>query len=221
MRDIVRKYQRRQALTFIELLVVIVILGIVFAMAVPSISTISRRGNLRRETRRLVSLMKLARAEAVSRSRVVELKFDLEQHVYRLDMNLDYKSALEREEAGERVLPEEEVIELPAGQVEFTAIVTYSEKKKAIYEDHNAYDSGRVGSVGRRKEKEDDRFVSLKFYPRGSVTGATVVLQTVRARQSDQRYMTIDLFSTTGKVEVTAGKPKDNDIFQDIYYDNE
>jgi type II secretory pathway pseudopilin PulG len=55
-------------------------------------------------------------------------------------------------------------------------------------------------------EKPHDDVVALDFNPRGNVTAATIVLADRRGKR-----MTVDIFGTTGAVEVYAGGPPTSD----------
>ena len=58
-------------------------------------------------------------------------------------------------------------------------------------------------------EKPKDDVVALDFSPRGTVTAATIVLS-----DTSGRLMTVDIFGTTGAVEVYAGGPPEDSTTQ-------
>ncbi|MBN1517386.1 GspH/FimT family pseudopilin [Candidatus Sumerlaeota bacterium] len=206
-----------RGMTMIEIVVVVVILGMLLAVAAPSMKHMLHRGQLRGEARNLVSLLKYARNEAVSRNQLVELHFDLREHVYRLDLMLDGIPANVREEDEMRVESEERVIELPSNDVQFTAVVTYEMERNRRYKEQDPYLKKRNRRSSSRDDEDDADIVTLRFYPRGTATGASIVLQSVKENRDEEKFMTVELYSTTGRVEVHNGKPDvktDEDISQ-------
>lgn len=188
MKNAMRTYRLRSAFTLIEVLVVIVIVSMLATMAIPRFKTVFRSNQLRTSARDIVSLMRLARAEAITQRSIVYLRFDLDSHVYRLDLNLDGISARERQEGRGYLDPSEQIRELPE-TVLFNNIVTFDE----------------YTLVG-------DQIVELRFFPRGTATGAIILLQTHHEDEKNAKYMTVELFRTTGNVEVYEGQPKDSSV---------
>ena len=182
---------KKTAFTLLEILVVVLILSFLLTISLPRMNGTYRNSQLRMGVRDIVSLLKYARAEAVTKRKWVEVRMNLDQHEYQLDLMIDGVRILYREEEDIPLSPEEKIRVLN-DMVQFTSVVTYDD----------------------RIEEEDDSIVVLRFYPRGTATAATIVMQTVGKNPNEQAYMTIELYSTTGAVEVYPGKPETDGINQ-------
>ena len=187
---------RSVAFTFLELVVVITIIGLLIAAGVPHMQKSQRKSELRMAARNIVSVLKYARAEAVSRRQRVEVRFDLKEHLFRMDLLIDGIPASMREEQELRVDSEEEIHRLPR---------TKDLKRVAI---SKIYTFDQVTQIN--DEEGQPTIVALRFYPRGTATGAIIVLQTLRNKKDKEEYMTVELFRTTGIVEVYEGRPADD-----------
>ncbi|MDX1695193.1 MAG: GspH/FimT family pseudopilin [Ketobacteraceae bacterium] len=64
-------YKNKKGFTLVELLIVLVIFGMVTAMAAPSFSSMVERNSLAAESNRLIGNFRLARSEAVKRGELV------------------------------------------------------------------------------------------------------------------------------------------------------
>jgi uncharacterized protein (TIGR02596 family) len=65
----------RQAFSLIELLIVITVLGIIATFTIPAMNTVLRGSNLTQASSMLVGQLSLARQQALSRNRPVEVRF--------------------------------------------------------------------------------------------------------------------------------------------------
>lgn len=83
----------RRAFTVIELLLVVVIIGMMTAIAIPNFVKSLHGNRLRTAARTVVSAGRYARSMAVLRQRVVELRFDLEKQTVSV---LDTRRELDR-----------------------------------------------------------------------------------------------------------------------------
>lgn len=80
--------------TLMELLVVMVVVGVVLACSLPSLLDWRESARYRQAAREIVNALRLARSHAVTRSREVEVDFDLDDNRYRLRVgDLPYGSS--------------------------------------------------------------------------------------------------------------------------------
>lgn len=80
----------RRAMTLIELIFVLGLLGIVAALIAPQLAPFFRGRGLREETRRIIALTRYAKSEAVSRSMPVDVKFNVQTGEYGLEIPASY-----------------------------------------------------------------------------------------------------------------------------------
>lgn len=178
----------RRGLTFLEIMVVIVILGVLLAVALPSMSGPRDRAALRSAARDFVTAGRLARHMAIVRGHetrlIIEFPEDEEERLtWRIDLleppeDDDLSRSEERERNRER-LSEEEPRELHP-QVRIASLRT------------------REGELDLDEERHE-----LRFFPNGNSTGLAIHL--VNSRETE---MTVDFEEMAGRVEVYGGKPK-------------
>jgi type II secretion system protein H len=75
-----------RAFTLLELMIVLVILGILMTLTIPTFSGMHKRNQLRSTAREIVALMKYARTEAVFGERMTEVFLDIDKRQYWLDL---------------------------------------------------------------------------------------------------------------------------------------
>jgi type II secretion system protein H len=165
-----RRPRRSRAVTFLELMIVLVILGIVLAVSLPSLKTTYQRGQLSSAAREIVALLRVARAEAIFREHPIEVRFDLAGDRYRLDL-LEPDTDKHHRYNEPRISEIEQIRYLPR-DVSFAEISTEAE----------ATDKPNVAKV--------------VFFPNGSATGASIILENVRGRK-----MKIELAHATALTE--------------------
>ena len=166
----------RQAMTLLEITVVMMIISIMLVMAIPKFGPMRAKSQLRMTARELATLIRFARAAAIYEHRAVKLRLDVDNRRYRLDLMRDSVPASRRDEG--EVSDVEALHSLPE-KVYFDRVILYGET-----------------------EKTREGVVVLDFGSRGNVTAATIVLADVKGRR-----MTVDVFGTTGAVEVYEGSP--------------
>lgn len=95
--------------TLLELMAVVVVVGLVAAMAMPSISTGLQRWRLRTAVLEMNTMLKFTRTQAVARRQAFQLVLDRSRNVYWLDRPNAAMDAEQAEGLGRRL------IALPAG----------------------------------------------------------------------------------------------------------
>lgn len=72
--------------TLVEIMIVVIIVAVMFAVALPSLRGVNDNNRLRASVRELTNLMKYARTEAVFSGRTTEVFLDTEHHEFWLDL---------------------------------------------------------------------------------------------------------------------------------------
>jgi type II secretion system protein H len=177
------KRRARQGVTFLEILVVLLILGLLMALSVPIMKGTYGRNKLTAAAREMAALARYARQQAVLRGSDTQLVLDEEKNRFYLRLNPEKKGRRgSRSSVRDTKESMEETHDLDAerGRIKFVGIAT-------------AYENGR-------REKEQ----IVEFRRNGSATPATVVL----ADEMDRAY-TIRISGATGGVRVEAGPPEE------------
>ena len=73
-----------RGITLIELVVVLSVMLVLFGLALPTLYEWRASAGYRSAARMIVNALRLARDHAISRSREVEVDFDLERNSYRM-----------------------------------------------------------------------------------------------------------------------------------------
>ena len=181
----VARINRQRGITLLELTVVIVILSVMLLFSVPSMRGFHEKNKLATSSRRLVSLIRYARAEAITREHETEIRIDTIKHRYRLDLNR--YMYLQVSGSGDRDSLKWEQME------QIQSLPPYVTFKKVETEDD---------PYGREK------ITKLIFFPDGTVTGAVITLENRPPRKdAKSRSMTIEVPHATGLPEAyTATK---------------
>lgn len=168
----------RRGVTFLEIMVVVVIFGILFAIALPNMSGPRERTALRGAARSLASGGLLARQMAITTGERTYLLFDIKNNQWRIAYMTEEQEQAQRlrDDLG-RTQDERDVI-LPTR-------VSFKNVKSGAGEDIT------------------EETASITFYPNGSSSGLAVELANTRGRS-----LTIDFERSTARPEVYEGEPK-------------
>jgi len=173
----------RRAVTFLEILVVLLILGMLMALSIPMMKGTYGRNKLTAAAREIASLARFARQQAVLRGSDTQLVLDEEKNEFYLRLNPEKKGRRGGSRSSVRdtkeSMEERHTLDAERGHIKFVGIET-------------AYEAGR---------REKERIV--EFRRNGSATPATVVV----ADEMDRVY-TIYIAGATGGVRVEAAAPE-------------
>ena len=174
----------QRGVTFVELVIVVVILSILLVFAVPNMRGIYERNKLVSASRQIISLIRYARAESITGEREIELNFDIEKNKYWLDLK-KFSRILG---SGDRKVERPELIEQELSLPQF---VYFS---KVTTEDDEE---------GRKKAS------IITFYPDGSATGASIVLVNKTPRKKSPEYLVIEVSHATALPGVYQMSPEE------------
>lgn len=180
-----RRANRSRGLTFLEIIVVVTILGILLALSSPSLRNMYQKMQLSSSARQIGSLCKYARAAAIMQEGEVRLLVDLETARYRL--KLPPKVAEDDRQSHSRYRNMEDqkkaAVEEPTylpPDVEFVEILTDAPEEEQ---------PGKWQTV-------------LVYYQNGSATPCVMTLENRRGRR-----VTIEVQHATGGVRIYMGDP--------------
>ena len=174
--------------TLLELIVVLVIVGLVTALAAPRMIGSLTRAHLRTSVQKVASALRYARSQAVSQRAIYSAVFDFEKN----GCVIDAKKETESDD------PDSEVDE-QAAETDGSGENKASEAKSYELPETVKIEKGVIGE----EEFESDSFEIL-FYPAGNSTGGTVVL----IDEKENRFQ-IDIDPITGMVKMT--EPDEDD----------
>ncbi|MEQ8820044.1 MAG: type II secretion system protein [Sumerlaeia bacterium] len=173
-----RRTANQRAMTMIEIMLVVVILGILMAVALPKMSGTNERAALNTTARDIAKLAAIARQTAQSTQKQTALILDLEQRQWYLD--LDYDPEKRR---------------------------SYSRSRDPIAADEEPQDLHQILEMSVLDEDNDpidEDEIAIVFYPNGTSTGGRIFLKTTRR----ERKMTVEIEEATGRSEAYEGEPK-------------
>jgi len=191
------KRRAQRAFTFIEVMLVVLIMGLAMAIAMPDFRSLGDSTQLEGQSRRLVGILRQARARAISINQymVVEFHFDAEEghKVYMFDEETDRigdkkrRSSRRKDEVDPSL-----VLSLPR-EVTFASWDTAEKFSSVIFD-------------GGRKAR-------IYFYPNGTAIPATMSLVQSRDARSGEgkryRYYTVEVLRTTGLAVSHPGQPNE------------
>lgn len=149
--------QARRGMTMIEIMVVLTVLAILMAVALPTMRAVNDRNRLRAAAREMLGIMKVARSEAILGQRATTVYLDLQKREYWLDLRrVDEKT-------GKPV----------------------SDKKKSQYEEKRPLERDIAFEEVTVVEDNviDDKYVAIDFYPDGSATPAAITFADVKLKR--------------------------------------
>jgi type II secretion system protein H len=164
--------QARKAFTLIELMMVVVLIGVLAAVVVPSLKGPGGASALRASSRQFLASANIARQEAIAAQEPVLLRIDVENRKWRI------------------VLPEEtekrrsRSSKVDAGS---STIEQYRELSKGL-------NFGRFIRSGVVQTRPKDKFHEIIFYPNGASNGGVVELVGRK-----ERKMTVEIAAATAR----------------------
>ena len=163
--------------TLIEVMIVVVILSTLLVFAIPNMRGLHEQNKLNSAAREIAGLVRYARAEAITGEREIELKIDIANRKFNLDLK-KYSRVLG---SGDRKAQKPEMIEKIHELPQFVFF------NKVETEDD---------PEGREKTS------SLTFYPDGSATGALIILENKTPRSKQSSFMSIEVSHATALPDV-------------------
>ncbi len=170
----------RSGFTFVELMFVVVILGILAAVAAPRITGGGADTALRTTAINLSKLCAFARQSAISSQDRVTLTIKPEERQWYIELPRDDDDRKYRpKRRGERVVATDEE------------------------ETHELHPRLRIAEVLIDGDEVRDEEVKVVFFPNGSSSGATIILATPKDRK-----MTVHIEKATGLASASRGEPR-------------
>ena len=172
-----------RGITFLELMVVLIVLGTLLAVSAPRMKGFHQRNELTTAAREIAAMCRFARGQAILTENPAEIQFDIETDQFWLVLNpdeTDPKYSRRWKSKSEKQNPMEEVKNLPR-YVRFEEI---------------ASDAPLI--------KKGPSLIRIIYYPNGSATSGYIVLKNIRGN-----ILTIEIPSATGYPEVYSGLPSD------------
>ncbi len=169
---------RRRGFTFLEVMVVIVLLGVLMAVTLPNMRGTGQVAALRGAARELAAGLRIARQRAISTHREVFVLFDLEGDRWRINLNID---------------PEEE-----PDSHRYSRDSLYELEMPVTLPPKVFFDS--VASDEPPPADQRDSLAMVVFYPDGRASAAQITLRNERGRA-----LTVELAASTGRVLVYEG----------------
>lgn len=173
----------RRGLTFLEIMVVVTILAILIAVAVPNMAGPRARAALQSTARQLASAASLARQMAVAEQREAYLRFDYDKRLWRIALAEPEESSLSYAERRRRS----------------DSAYTFEQPQSFL----RGIDVVEIRSQGEVLEQRGTIYPEIVFYPNGSSSGGSILLQNARGRK-----MTVQVLAATGRAMSYVGEPR-------------
>lgn len=175
---------RHRGFTMMEIVVAVVMIGIMFSIAMPTMRNMNESNKLRNDVRQIISLLKFARSEAVFNESTTHVFLDTEKREFWM-----YLGEPRESKSGNRSS-------------------STGKKAASMYESKRQLSSGvyfpNVAAVS--KDIIKDKIVAIDFFPDGSSSGALFTV----ANKTD-KSQTVEVLKSTGLLEVTAGTIQDKE----------
>lgn len=171
----------KRAFTFIEIMIVIVIFGLLLALAAPSMTTLQNRERLSTSARELVTTFRYARGQAIFSERTIEARLNIADNTYRLNFEPEIGETRNRYGRSNRKRSIDEQLRSLAQDVSFDEVFAWSD------------------------QVDVDGDIIVEFYPNGTVTPVVVIL-----RDEKDKTKTVELARSSGKARMLDGTIEDH-----------
>lgn len=200
-----RAADRRAGFTFLEVMLVVMIAGLLVAVALPNFRPASQAAELNQSARRVVAMCRYARAYAISHQEYAYIDFDLEAQIMTLGT-----ATREKEEDDPAFRARQNRLRRRGD------VPDYDASREQSIAEHQFPRGVRVYSVETWQELFWDagKRVRIYFYPTGRASRATIVMASeapARDGSGDTRlkFYAIEVYHATGMVYSKRGKPEE------------
>ncbi len=190
--------QRRRGFTFIEIMMVMVIVMLLLAISLPRLQGSWQKARLKRAGRDIAGMLRYARNAAVLRELPCEVRFDPEESLYQFVMLDEFQQPIEQKRRRRRRRPEDKIDFSVGGDV------------AGVRRLDDVYISAIYTAAPLTEDTERPRII---YYADGSATPATIVLQ-----DSKDRAINVEVYRTTGMARVELGVPEKEPKARTLYY---
>ncbi|MGF1573306.1 MAG: Tfp pilus assembly protein FimT/FimU [Sumerlaeia bacterium] len=179
--------------SFIELMFVLVILGVLFAVALPKLTGGSTMPALRTTAANMARLGVYARQQAISLGEPVVLSFHVEEQAW-------YLTLPPRDKKDKSAMRDWQRREFP----------DLDERPEPTDEERTFYLNSRIlfDEFLLNGETVDEEVFRIWFYPNGTSQNAMIVLKTKENNEEDVSRITVGVESATAVVTAYEGEPK-------------
>ena len=178
----------RRGFTFIEIILVIMLLGVLAAVSFPRMGSTFHRAQVQAEARELVGVLRYARHTAILRGDGAEVRFDPERGEYELllvDLDLEGMPAREYEPGVRRYRTDESSVRVP-------------DDVRGLHRlPEGVFFTLFQSSAPLSRETKLPRVI---YYPDGSASPAMIAIKGNRSKE-----LNVQIFRTTGMAMVKEG----------------
>jgi len=195
-------WERDEGVTLLELILVMAILLIVMAVAMPQLKGFTSGRKYDAEWNRFVASMRYARNEAISRATPVEVRFDTDRGSYTFSGGYGFDHLPDG--ATEHTLPEELTFEFP----EDTS--TDSSTQSATQSTTMLSSSAKLPKVSAWQRTEENASPTILFWPDGTVDESSP--KTIRIVENDGVFVRSIQRDALGYAVTTEGTNVKTDV---------